>query len=259
MTRKPSSFSTRRNRPARPAPRGGRGARCCGSSRPRRPTRTARAAMSVIVPVMSGSTAGSMSRRSSDHSGVLKPRVVRCLRFRPHPTCRNVGMGRGFGLGCVAAARRRRVTRRRSRAPTTGAAAGSACAGHSWRSRARALRAQPLALARVVEQLADAVVEMLGREEVDQPSVDAVLDDLLHRRRGAGDDRAADRHRLQQAPAQHERIGQVGVDRAEPQQVQEPGVGNPADEVHAREVEVVAHLVEELLLPRAVRSVPRRS
>ena len=47
--------------------------------------------MSVIVPTMSGATPGSMSRRSSCQSGVLKPVVVRSLRLGPQPTWRCMG------------------------------------------------------------------------------------------------------------------------------------------------------------------------
>jgi hypothetical protein len=50
-------------------------------------------AMSVIVPVTSGDTEGSMSRRISDQASVLKPRVVRSLRLGPQPTWRKVFMG----------------------------------------------------------------------------------------------------------------------------------------------------------------------
>ena len=55
----------------------------------------ATAAMSVMVPVTSGCTAGSMSSRISCQPGWLKPAVVRSLRLGPQPTWR-----RDFMLPC---------------------------------------------------------------------------------------------------------------------------------------------------------------
>ena len=51
---------------------------------------SATAGMAVMLPMMSGRTDSSISSLSSSQSGVLKPAVVRSLRFGPQPTWRNV-------------------------------------------------------------------------------------------------------------------------------------------------------------------------
>src|SRR5215211_5758303 len=74
--------------------------------------RSATADMSVMVPTTSGSTAGSMSSRTSCHAASRKPRVVWSLRFCPHPTWRRIDIeGLDWKPRTVVAYRPRRFKR----------------------------------------------------------------------------------------------------------------------------------------------------
>ena len=79
-----------------------------------------------------------------------------------------------------------------------------------------------------------------------------VLDELFHRVRVTAHNRATHTHRLQQAPARYEGIGQVEMGAGDAEQAQQVGVGDAANEVDSAEVEpAVEPAVDQQLVDTA--------